>query len=191
MTFLSTVGVTSAMAALVALASPVQAGEHDITGEEVEAYFGEVQEEAAEIMRAGELHRMIAWIEDNFADGAVLQASMNVIRGDEHKAFIAMTLDKDDLLRMGGMFAGAFQQMDIEDFALEVEVIDVIPHGPGAASVTSQWRESFTVAMPATDGEPAAGPLMVEEVADCTQVVQRSGERLMMGLMTCTGEVRF
>jgi hypothetical protein len=189
--FLSSLGLMSATAGLVALASPVQADQHDVTAEEVEAYYEQVAQEATEMVRADELARMIEWIDDNIADGAVLQASLSVLHGDQRKGFAAMTLEKEDMRAMGGVFAGAFQQQEIEDFSLEIEVTEVISHGPGAATVRAVWPARISVAVPAGEGaEPGGDALSVEQVADCTQVLQRDGERLQMGLTTCTGEVR-
>jgi hypothetical protein len=190
---LSLFGVTTATAALLAI-SPLQAGQHEITAQEVEAYFQQVQEEASELVRGDELHRIVEWIDEHFADGAVLQANMNIVHGEDRKGFLSMTLDKDDLTTVGGAFAGPFGQMGFEDFSLEVEVFNVIPHGPDAATVTTRWTERVTLALPpagAGDAEPEAGSATIEEVVDCTQIVQRNGERLQMGLMTCTGELRF
>jgi hypothetical protein len=185
--------VTTATAALLAI-SPLQAGEHAITAQEVEAYFQEAQEEATELVRGDELQRIVEWVDEHFADGAVLQANMNIIHGEDRKGFLSMTLDKDDLTSIGGAFAGRFGQMSFKDFSLEVEVFNVIPHGPDAATVTTRWTERVTLALPqagAGDAEPEAGSATIEEVVDCTQIVQRNGERLQMGLMTCTGELRF
>jgi hypothetical protein len=189
---LSIFGATTAAAALLAI-SPLQAGEHEITTQEVEAYFQQVQEEATEIVRADELHRMVEWIDEHFAEGAVLQANMNIVHGDEHKGFLSMTLDRNDLAAVGGMFAGPFGQMGFEDFSLEVEVFDVIAHGPGAATVTTRWTERATLELPpmGEGADTGTGSVTIEEVVDCTQIVQRTGERLQMGLMTCTGELRF
>jgi hypothetical protein len=184
--------VTTATAALLAI-SPLQAGEHAITAQEVEAYFQEAQEEATELVRGDELQRIVEWVDEHFADGAVLQANMNIIHGEDRKGFLSMTLDKDDLTAVGGAFAGPFGQMGFEDFSLDVEVFNVIPHGPDAATVTTRWTERVTLALPPM-GEGAgteAGSATIEEVVDCTQIVQRNGERLQMGLMTCTGELRF
>lgn len=182
----------TAPAALLAL-TPLHAAEHEITTDEVEAYFEQVEQEATELVRADQLERMVEWIDENFADGAVLQANMNIIHGEVQKGFLAMKLEKDDLLRVGGMFAGPFGQMEFEDFSLEVEVSDVIPHGSGAASVTTRWTERFTLALPGVNEatEAAGEPVTVEEVVDCNQIVQRNDERLQMGLMTCIGEIRF
>lgn len=185
-------GTAAGAAALFAL-SPSMAGEHEITAKEVEAYFQQVQEEASELVRADELHRIVAWIDEHFADGAVLQANMNIVHGEDRKGFLSMTLDKDDLVAVGGAFAGPFGQMGFEDFSLDVEVFNVIPHGPDAATVTTRWTERFTLARPpmGEGAESEAGSATIEEVVDCTQIVQRNGEGLQMGLMTCTGEMRF
>jgi hypothetical protein len=193
MSSLFKLSATSAMAGLLALVGSVQAGEHEITSEEVEAYFQQVAQEATEIMRTEELHRMIDWVDENFADGAVLQASMNVIHGEEPKGFLSISLDKDDLTRWSGLLVGSLQDMEIQDFSVDVEVLDVVSHGPGAATATTRWTETFTVVPPqmGEGAEPADEALTLEEVANCTQIVQRNGERLQMGLMTCTGEIRF
>lgn len=190
---LSVFGAMTATAALLAI-SPLQAGEHGITTQEVEAYFQQVQEEATELVRADELHRLVEWIDEHFADGAVLQANMSILHGEDRKGFLSMTLDKVDLTALGGALAGPFGQMGLEDFSIEVEVFDVISHGPGAATVTTRWIERVTLSMPPAgqgDAEPEAGSVTIEEVVDCTQIVQRNGERLQMGLMTCTGQMRF
>jgi hypothetical protein len=185
------IGVTTATAAALAI-SPLQASEHEITSQEVEGYFQQVQDEATEIVRAGELHRIVEWINEHFADDAVIQANMNIVAGDARKGFLSMTLDKDDLIVVAGAFAGPFGQMEFEDFSLEVEVFDVVSHGPGAATVTTRWTERFELAMPAGEGGgTGAGSAAIEEVVDCTQIVQRNGERLQLGLMACTGEMRF
>jgi hypothetical protein len=115
------IGVTTATAAALAI-SPLQASEHEITSQEVEAYFQQVQDEATDIVRAGELHRIVEWIDEHFADDAVLQANMTIVAGEERKGFLSMTLDKGDLTVVGGAFAGPFGQMEFEDFSLEVEV---------------------------------------------------------------------
>jgi hypothetical protein len=145
--------VTTATAALLAI-SPLQAGEHAITAQEVEAYFQEAQEEATELVRGDELQRIVEWVDEHFADGAVLQANMNIIHGEDRKGFLSMTLDKDDLTSIGGAFAGRFGQMSFKDFSLEVEVFNVIPHGPDAATVTTRWTERVTLALPPAGARP-------------------------------------
>jgi hypothetical protein len=190
MSSLSRLNAAMAMAALIALATPALAGEHEITAQEVESYLQEVQREATEIMRAKELGRMVELLDRHFADGAVLQASMNIMHGDERKGFLAITLDKQDLLRVGGMLVGAFRQMEVEEFSLNVEVLNVAPHGPGAATVTTRWTERFAVALPTKPDTPKPEQLAFEEVFDCTQILHRNGKRMQMGLMTCIGEMR-
>lgn len=181
----------TAVAALLALA-PVQAEEHEITTSEVEEFFNEVSQDATDLVRAGELERMAEWVDANFADGAVLQASMTVLHGQDRKGLLALTLDKDDVLVMGGMFAVPLGQMGVESFELHVEVLNVAPQGPGASTATTHWTERVILA--ASDDAPAAAdaePVTIEQELECNQLIQRDDERLRMGLMTCIGEVRF
>lgn len=188
-------GLMSASVALLALAAPAQADQHEITAEAATAYFEQVRQEAIEIMQAQDFDRLLEWTERNIADGAVFQASVSIFHGEEQKGIAALTVDKDDMLRLSGMFVGAFRQQEIEDYSLEVDVGDVTAHGPGAATVRVMWRESATFD-PAADGGGASGDaaaegkLTVEQVADCRHLLQRQGDRLTIGLSTCTAEMR-
>jgi hypothetical protein len=184
---------TATVTGALLVSSALQAAENDITAEEVEGYFAEITQEASELVRAGELERIVEWVDHNFADGANFQANMNVLHGEQHKGFLALTLDKDDMLAMGGMFAAPLGQAGFEDYSLEVEVLDVTSHGPGAATATIRWTERATLAPPRGDmpADVEVSSVAVAEEVECTQIVQRNGERLQMGLMTCVGEIRF
>ena len=180
------------VAALLAVAAPAQAEQHQLGEEEVRAYFEQVEREATEMVGADEIERMIEWIDTNIAEGAEFQVSMNILLGEERKGFASLTLNREDMLRMGGMMAGAFREMPIEDYELDIEVAEVTPLGAEAATVRATWTESFAVAVPEGEGAEAAESqrLTAEAVADCVQIVQRDGDRLVMGLMTCTAEMR-
>lgn len=196
MSSFSTFARTSAVAAMLVLPLSVHAEQQEMTTEAVTAYFQQIQAEATEMVRAQELGRMVEWIERHIADGAVFQATINVVHGEESKGFATLTLDKNDMLRVGGVFAGMFQQQPIKDYSLEVEIIGVVSHGPGAATARVRWRESMALAPgaateEAADGGAEGGQLTIEEVVDCSHVVQRAeDDRLIIGLSTCTGELR-
>lgn len=191
MTALHRFALAALTTALLAVGG-AQAQEEALTRQEVEAYFDQVRQEATEMARAGELDRMVEWIDRNVADGAEFQVSMAIVRGGERKGFAALTLDKQDMRQMGGLMAGIFGQQQIEDYSLEIEVGEVTAHGPDAATVRTSWTESFTVRVPQGEGaeRPDGESLSAEGVADCVQVIERDGDGLAMGLMTCTGEMR-
>lgn len=112
------------------------------------------------------------------------------MHGDQPKGFAALTLDRDDMLRVGGVFAGAFQQQGIDDYSLEVELDEVISHGPGAATAHVRWTETLALA----GGQDSdAGQVTIEQVAECSHVIERTGgdDQLRIGLSTCIGEMRF
>lgn len=192
MTSMSRIAFATPMAALLALAVPAQAEQHGLTEQEVRAYFDQIEQEATEMVRSDEIERMVEWIEQNIAEGAEFQVSMNILLGEERKGFASLTLDKDDMRQMGGLMAGAFRQLPIEDYELDIEVAEVTPVGQDAATVRATWTESFAISVPQGEGAEAANGqrLSAEAVVDCVQIVQRDGDRLMMGLMTCIGETR-
>lgn len=187
---LSSLGVGSAVAVMLMLSNSAQAEQHAIVQQDVEGYLKAIQQEAIEMVRDQEVHRMVEWIERNIAEGAVFQVSINVVHGDQPKGFAALTLDKNDMLRVGGVFAGAFQQQGIEDYSLEVELHEVISHGPGAATAQVTWTETLALA----GGQDSdAGQVTIEQVTECSHLIERTEEddRLRIGLSTCTGEMRF
>lgn len=190
MTNVSTLGLGSAVAAVLVLSNPAQAEQHAITQQDVEGYLEAIQQEAIDMVRDGEVHRMVEWIERNIAEGAVFQVSINVVHGDQPKGFAALTLDRDDMLRVGGVFAGAFQQQGIDDYSLELELDEVISHGSGAATAQVTWTETLALAGGQDSG---AGQVTIEQVAECSHLIERTDEddRLRIGLSTCTGEMRF
>lgn len=180
--------LAASLAAALLVPAPAYA-QSQLTQQEAQAYFERFQRQATEIVRSGDFSRLTEWIERNFADDAQFQLSMNLIHDEERKGQVALTVDKDDMLRMGGLLAGVFQQQRMEDYSLEIELREVVPHGPDAATARTSWTESFTVRAPQGEGAAEAEPLGVEGMAECVQLLQRDGDHLIMGLMTCTGEV--
>lgn len=200
MTFPAHAPIAATVAALLLLSGGAMAqGGHpdrpDVAAEEIEAFFQQIRQEATEIIRSGEFERINEWTARNIADGAVLQASVAMLQDGERKGSADVSLDKEDILRFGGMFAGAMQQHAIKDYSLQVEVSEVVPHGPGAATARVRWTESFTVDATAAGpggaaaGRPEGATLAIEAEAVCSHLVQREGEQWALGLSTCTAEL--
>lgn len=59
MSNVSNLGLGSAVAAVLVLSNPAQAEQHAITQEDVEGYLEAIQEEAIEMVRDQEVHRMV------------------------------------------------------------------------------------------------------------------------------------
>jgi len=187
--------LTASAAALLLTFGHAYGQQQEITAQDAEAHFRQIQQEAVEIMRSGDFARLENWIETNIADGSVFQASMTVQRNGQRKGFAEITLDKDDMLRMGALFAGAVQEQVIGDYGLEVAVIEVIPQGAGAATATVRWTERLNIQAGSADDEEAQPgqqrrTVSVEAVASCTHLLRRMDGALALGLTTCSGEVR-
>lgn len=207
--------LTSALATIALLGAPVasaQQGEQ-LSEEEVTSFFDDAERELTQMVEAGEFEQLMGWIEERLADEARFAAGMDTYMGDERKGFSTFALDKEDVTRMGRMAIGilaGLQDPDqaIEDYTLEIEVNEVVPAGPDAATVNAHFTETVTLALPAraapaegedpdvtgaTDPAEAGESITVEATADCQHLVRRNdaGDGLMIGLTTCQAEMRF
>jgi len=180
--------------AILLLSTHAQAQE-EITAKEVDAYLRTVEQDATEIVRSRQLERIATWIQDNIADGAVFQTSINISASNKRKGFADLSLEKQDLLRIGGVFAGSFQKQEIEDYSLEATALEVVSQGPGVATAKIRWVERMRskVAGP-TDGSEKASKsaeITLESATDCNHLLRRMEGRLIIGLSTCTADLKF
>lgn len=188
--------LAGAAAALLLTFVPAQGQEQEITAQEADAYFRQIQKEAVEIMRSRDSGRLRQWVEANIVDGAVMQASVTLHHHGVRKGFIELTLTKDDMLNMSSLFAGALGQGVFDDYALEVTVTEVLPLGPDAATASVRWTERISInpGQAGSEGNQPGQqrqPVTIEANADCTHLLRRSEDALVLGLSTCKGEVSF
>ena len=137
--------LAGAAAALLLTFVPAQGQEQEITAQEADAYFRQIQKEAVEIMRSRDSGRLRQWVEANIGNGAVMQASVTLHHHGVRKGFIELTLTKDDMLNMSSLVAGALGQGVFDDYALEVTVTEVLPLGPDAATASVRWTERISI----------------------------------------------
>ncbi len=80
----------------------------------------------------------------------------------------------------------------VDDYELEIEVAEVVPHGTGAATVRSRWTDSGTIGHPGQGQAAAANPgISFERELRCTHILHRDdGQQFMFGLTACDGQVR-
>jgi hypothetical protein len=150
---ISTLGMSTAMAALLVFAAPAHAAQHeaaeerDITEEEVRSYLEEVRDEVMELVREEQFHRIGEVTQRHIADGAVFAITGQMMKDDQRKSFMAATLEKEDLVAMKHRAVGMMHGIDVEDYTLEVEVEEVRAHGPGAATVKATWTDRGAVSL--------------------------------------------
>ncbi|MCV0396251.1 MAG: hypothetical protein K5872_04245 [Rhizobiaceae bacterium] len=211
------VALMGATAGLLMTTGPLHAQEQ-LADEEVRGFFDTMQQIVTESVEAGEFDRLLDWTENHIADGATFAASNELYVGEDRKGFGVVSLDKEDMMRFGRMALGMMSGTDdqpIENYSLQIEVSEVAPAGPDAATVKVDYVESATFAVPETagardelqtsstgadarepdtggDGTAQAGKSSVEftATANCEHLVTRgkTGGELVIGLSTC--EVR-
>jgi hypothetical protein len=202
---------TIALAATgVLLAGPVLAQQQErrnLTEQEVKRFFDTTEKDMTEAVRGGQSERLLEWTRKHVADEATFMISTEVYAGDRRKSFSVSTLDKKDMLRLGGLISGAANGVEghrIQDYDLEMDVTRVDLIGADAAVVTGQVKESGKLAIgpkvsAAGDGSDKAGdrkgqsrPVTFEATGECRYLVHRGEEagQLMLGMTTCQVRTR-
>jgi len=180
--------MASAAMALFAFSGFAHAQAEDISHDEVNAYLQELQEQLSEVARTGDFERLPDLTQRHVAENARVFLTGQALRDGDRMAFSVLTMDKEDLLGFRAML-GLLPEGALEEYALEIDVVELISHGPGAATVHSRWADSATIRPPATTGEVQPPEASFERTLDCHHVLQREDERLMFGLTHCEAEV--
>jgi hypothetical protein len=202
-------------AGLLLAAGPVQA-QQELAEEEIRAFFDTMDQTATEAVQSGSFESLLEWTQGHIAEEAHFAVSNELYAGEERKGFGVISLGKDDMMRFGRMAVGMLSGMQgqpIEDYSLEIEIGEITPFGPDAATVVVDYTESATFAAPSGEGEagalydaegggaenqsaeaggseasPAGGqPVEITATAKCRHVVRRgeTGGELALGLSTC------
>ncbi len=158
--------------------------------EDIRRYLHGICEEAKDLMRAYDPQRMLDWTKTNIADGAAFQADIRIQKDGAHAGSVAVTLEKDDILQLGGLFGTLAGKDSIADYSLDIKIKDVISHGADAATVKVTWHEHIVFQMPSGAGQDNNGRITVDVEADCCHLLLREDGRLSVGLTLCSGEAR-
>lgn len=174
--------------------APAQAqeGQQALSADEVRSFFESMGEDVTQAVRSGDYETLLDWTESRIADEATFVMSQELYVGEERKAFSVTSLDKQDMVRFGHIMMGMMSRMPndaLQDYELTVEVVEVHPIGPNAATATTRFTESGKFAMAGGEaaGQSSAEPAQIEVTAECTHLLRRdegSGD-LMLGLSTC------
>jgi len=187
----------SAVIGVLALGGQAFAAQHEISKDEVEKYFLALQQEATEIVSTGDAQRLVLWTERNVAEGARFHMNASVFHKGARKVFTIATIDKDDIMQVRGLIGAGLGEA-LADYSLTIKVNQVTSHGPGAATVHAHFEDSGVV-RPGAEGEKAAkatakdgkiSTMSFKRSIECQHILQRQGDRMVIGLTNCTGEVR-
>lgn len=149
MTALRSLSFAVAGLALAASAASAQQAQQQISQQELRGFFQQVEQEALQARRSGDLARVTQWIRQNVADGAMFTISNELYEGDQRKAFGVLTVDKDDILRGQQIALGIQHDRNreaLQDSQINVEVRDVEQVASGVAMVTTRITERATIA---------------------------------------------
>ncbi len=171
--------------------------QQDLSAQEVERFLESAEQDVTQAVQAGEYARLLDWTKGHLADAATFLLSQEFYVGDERKGFAVMSLDKQDMLRLGRVAVGVMSDMPaqaVQDYALDIEVIKVDPIGPNAAKATTRITESGKFALPGEEDaqQPRPQPIEIEATAQCHHLIQRDrdADQLVMGMTACQARMR-
>lgn len=199
------------LAALL-LAGPAAAQDQQMLGEDqVRDFLSGLSEDVRQAIETRDAQQIRQWTQETIADGAVFMVSSEIYRDDERTAFSVANLDKEDLVAFQGMGLSAMMDQSgpqLQDVSWDIDVQEVQPIGPNAATVATRITESATIAAPegqamAGAGETQAGQAQdvqatgavqaarFESTSDCHHLIQRApdGDRLQIGMTTCQSRI--
>lgn len=190
-------GAAAAGLLLAAGHAHAQQDQQDLSAREVQSFFDGMEQEVVQAMRAGEYARLLDWTEDNLADGATFVLSQEIYVGDERKGFTVTSLDKQDMLQLSRVALGIMSEIQgqaVQDYALDIQVINVDPIGPNAATAATRITESGKLALPGEEDaqQRRSPPTEVKATADCHHLIQRDRDagQLVMGMTACEARTR-
>jgi hypothetical protein len=211
-TLLRRYALSAVAGALICAAAPVHAQQPEaLSREEVTRFFDSMKQEVNKLVAAGEFDALIDWTQRMVADEAQVFAILDTYAGDERKSVNFFSLNKDEVIQLRRIMFGMIDgpQGDgpgIENYSLDIEVRNVVPAGPNAATVTASFTQVATLSLPrggaaasATGStQPAAGTaaggqsLSIEATANCHMLVRRGEQdrQLLLGLTACNANMR-
>jgi hypothetical protein len=133
---------------------PQQLGER-----EVRQFLGMIERDVNQMVQTRNLSHLRQWTEANIADNAVFSRT-NAIETDGQSRFIgSVTITKPDLLRLQRFVLSSMSERlnAVEDFRLDMHVLDIQPVGDAAAMVKSRVSERATLMPPQAESGGRAG----------------------------------
>jgi|GEM_PF-2745831 len=163
-----------------------------LSTEDIRKYFQRICEEAEGLMREYDPRLILEWTDTNLIEGACFQVDVRIQKDGAHGGSLAMTLTKQDILQIGGLFGAVAGKGAVADYSLDMNLREVVTHGTEAATVKVSWHEHLVVQAPENPEASAEsrGRLIAEAEVDCVHLVVREEGHLALGMALCSGTVR-
>jgi hypothetical protein len=125
-----------------------QSQTQQLTNREVRQFVSQIERDINQMVQTGNLSRLRQWTQDHVADNAVFSRTNSIETEGQSRAIASMTITKPDLLRLQRfVLSGMSDKLNaVQDFRLNVQVVNVEPVGDSAAMVRSRISERATLA---------------------------------------------
>src|SRR5258706_619611 len=119
-----------------------------LTVREARQFMSGIERDINQMVQTCNLSRLRQWTQNNIADNAVLNRTNAIETEGQSRAISSITITKPDLLRLQRfVLSGMSDKLNaIEDFRLDIQVVNVQPVGDSAALVKSRISERARLA---------------------------------------------
>jgi hypothetical protein len=119
-----------------------------LSNREVRQFFSGIERDVNQMVQSGDLSRLRQWTQTHVADHAVLNRTNSIETEGHSRVISSVTVTKPDLLRLQRFVLSSMSEKlnNIDDFRLDVQVLNVEPVGDSAAIVKSRISERATLA---------------------------------------------
>jgi hypothetical protein len=118
-----------------------------LSGREVRQFVSQIERDINDMVKTGNLSRLRQWTQSHVADNAVFSRTNSIETEGQSRAISSVTITKPDLLRLQRfVLSGMSERLSsVEDFQLDIRVLNVQPVGDSAALVKTRVSEKATL----------------------------------------------
>jgi hypothetical protein len=119
-----------------------------LSNREVRQFFSSIERDVNQMVQSGDLSRLRQWTQSHVADHAILNRTNSIETEGHSRVISSVTVTKPDLMRLQRFVLSSMSEKlnNIDDFRLDVQVMNVEPIGDSAAIVKSRITERATIA---------------------------------------------
>jgi hypothetical protein len=119
-----------------------------LTAREARQFISGIERDINQMVQTGNLSRLRQWTQNNIADNAVFNRTNSIETEGQSRVVTSMTITKPDLLRLQRfVLSGMSERLNsVEDFRLDIHVVNIQAVGDSAAIVKSRISERATLA---------------------------------------------
>ena len=122
-------------------------GAQQLSNREIRQFVNGIERDVNQMIQSKDLSRLRQWTQNNVADHAVLSRTNSIETEGHSRVMSSVTVTKPDLMRLQRfVFGGMSERLgNLDDFRLEIQVLNVEPVGDSAAIVKSRVTERATL----------------------------------------------